>query len=330
MRGGSCVTASCANGTSVVEGLGACLSDLVVVPPAATGTATGAIPSFTGLNEPTVPSTAGGGTRLEWWQILLMALGCAFIVLLVLMCLRRRARKKRAQQTAVFARVKRIDAPLGWKERLVRFGERLLGVHPRRRADLEIVEMRDVERQDDDVEKLIGSYQYSRHSRAPSDGQYSFSDTRTKRTDRSKGSGSKRVPVPQVNININRMSAGSMYTEVTGMPRRGAEVRQQATEVPVPIIVPVGGGLRPPNKNRYSASSFSSYSTNDGPETLPTLAPTPAEEYARSVQESRSHNDLISFSSNSGPSGYQPQRGEYWLKPTHTGSSTESKNPFRR
>ena len=56
-----------------------------------------------------------------------MALGCAFIFVIVLMLYRRRARKQRAARTRRFAEAKKLDNPQGWRWRLARFGERLFG-----------------------------------------------------------------------------------------------------------------------------------------------------------------------------------------------------------
>lgn len=41
--------------------------------------------------------------KLQWWQILLMALGCAFIFVMFLWCFRRRAKKQRKARTEMFA-----------------------------------------------------------------------------------------------------------------------------------------------------------------------------------------------------------------------------------
>ena len=56
-----------------------------------------------------------------------MALGCAFIFVVILMCWRRRARKRRAAATANFAAAKRLNHTGSWRYRLARFGERLFG-----------------------------------------------------------------------------------------------------------------------------------------------------------------------------------------------------------
>ncbi|KAJ2927120.1 hypothetical protein H1R20_g10018, partial [Candolleomyces eurysporus] len=104
VKGGQCVDASCSSGTGVIPGLGVCLSDLVVVPTTTDGAPP--LPTITGLGDPT---KVEGGRKLEWWQILLMALGCAFIFVAFLWCCRRRARKQRAKKTAMFAKGKGIQ-----------------------------------------------------------------------------------------------------------------------------------------------------------------------------------------------------------------------------
>jgi hypothetical protein len=116
LKGGLCVDASCNGNTSVVTGLGVCLSDLVVVPPpqppssesSGTISVQPPLPSITGIDTPTTPntSTTNGGVvtfKLEWWQIVLMFLGCILIFLVFLICWRRRAKKKRAKKTRLFA-----------------------------------------------------------------------------------------------------------------------------------------------------------------------------------------------------------------------------------
>ena len=62
----------------------------MVVTTAAAGQAP--IPTVSGINSTTVVSRGRG---LQWWEILLMALGCAFIFLAVIWCFRRRQQKKR-------------------------------------------------------------------------------------------------------------------------------------------------------------------------------------------------------------------------------------------
>ena len=114
LRGGSCVSANCQGSSGIIPDLGVCLSELVVSPPSGT-----ASPSPSGLTEPTkIPSNL----KLTWWQILLMTLGCAFILLILLWFWRRRARKHREKKTQTFAREKNLDGVHGW---LVRLGQRL-------------------------------------------------------------------------------------------------------------------------------------------------------------------------------------------------------------
>lgn len=125
LRSGSCISANCQGSSNVIPALGVCLSELVEVPLSSGTGSPSPLPSITGLADPTVINV---NKRLEWWQILLMALGCAFICMVVLWCWRRKARKQREKRTKEFARVKNLDgSQKGWKWRLVRFGERLFG-----------------------------------------------------------------------------------------------------------------------------------------------------------------------------------------------------------
>jgi len=76
-----------------------CLSLRVLVVTKTTDSAAPRLPSVTGLDSPTVIVQK---TRLEWWQILLMVLGCVFILVAVLWCCRRRQRKKHMQKTELY------------------------------------------------------------------------------------------------------------------------------------------------------------------------------------------------------------------------------------
>lgn len=146
--------------------------------------------------------------------------GCTFIFLMVLLCWRRRARKNRAKDTARFASAKVLDRNGGnW---FVRFGGKLFGHGPRNRKialrededeseEIKLTKLRAAEEagHNEVMEKFIGAYEYStrsgasyrsrsheRHSRAFSDSTHSH------RT---------------------RLSDGSLYSQVTGLPRRTAE-----------------------------------------------------------------------------------------------------------
>ncbi|KAF9484961.1 growth factor receptor domain-containing protein [Pholiota conissans] len=137
LRSGACVSANCGSASNVIPGLGVCLSELVQTVATTPGATASPLPSITGISDPTV---VVGKRGLEWWEILLMALGCAFIFIAVLWLCRRRARKQRAKRTALFASKKKLDDPQGWRWRLMRFGERLFGhkaskKHPKSPSD---------------------------------------------------------------------------------------------------------------------------------------------------------------------------------------------------
>ncbi|KAF9460295.1 insulin-like growth factor binding protein [Collybia nuda] len=248
LRGGSCVAANCQGSSNVLAGLGTCLSELVTIPqPSGTGTPA-PLPSVTGLTTPTKGSSR---TPLEWWQILLMALGCAFIFLVIIWFCRRRARKQRAKRTEMFATTPGYNRarPSGWRWRLVRFGEKLFGHKRSRRVPVVVVpteseavklrtlraaeEARVIDHEEDLV-KLIGEYQYP--SRAPSP-----------------------QPRPQQHktytgrplSDASQLSAPSMYSQMTGMPRKAPEPRQPLRQKDL--------------TSRFSASTYGI------PENLPTL-----------------------------------------------------------
>ncbi|OAX36075.1 hypothetical protein K503DRAFT_744939 [Rhizopogon vinicolor AM-OR11-026] len=284
LRGGTCTSANCTSGSSVVPGLGACLSELVVVP-SSSGTSSGALPSITGLSTPITTTTT---QRLQWWEILLMALGCAFIFVAFLYCWRRRARKQRAKDTAAFASAKALPHKHNWRWRLARFGEKLFG-HSRREPlpeseEIALWKLRAAEeaRHHTEMEKLIGG-----SSRSPSPlpslhhykrrGSHDYSDAHSS----------------------GRLSAGSMYSQVTGMPRTGPEPRQPVKTNPL--------------TSRFSTTTFGS-SVCKKPsvshhELTPHMPPTDAEAYAASVRQSP-----------------EPDTS-YWITPTNTGGS---RNPFRK
>ncbi|KAG6909586.1 hypothetical protein DXG01_016625 [Tephrocybe rancida] len=295
---------NCQGSSSVIPGLGVCLSELVQVP-TATGTSTGAIPSVTGLTNPTVVSTH---RALAWWEILLMALGCAFIFMMFLLCWRRRARKQRAKRTAMFASVKRLDHKLTWRGRLARFGERLFGHSPKRVVlptntwesdEMKLQQMRDAEearRGSADLDQFINAYDYSKE-----ESRHSKASSLPGLDDRTPPFKTRRKPPPP-SIS-SRLSAHSIYSEVTGQPRHMPEPRQ-----------PIRKDLL---SSRLSSSTLSSFSIRArDPERAPAAAarPTVAEAYASSVRPALMASPPLN-------------PGAYWLKPTNTGGSTN--NPFR-
>ncbi|PCH38564.1 growth factor receptor domain-containing protein [Wolfiporia cocos MD-104 SS10] len=289
LRGGTCVNADCGGSSSVVSGLGLCLSDLVqtvAVTPSGTTTVS-SLPSITGISTSTTSSTTH--STLAWWQILLMALGCAFIFLVVVVTWRKRMRRKRAQATKAFALAKNLDSPPSWRMRLVRFGERLFGHTPRQRwvvqegaQDMKLEPLTSA-RFDRDMEKLGGDdYQDFRPKRSPLPTLREYAAPQSW--------GASRPSRPP---SVTSLSADSFYTQITGQPRRAPDPRQPVRSNPRDLL-----------PSRFSDTT---YATEEDV-LAPTQAPTPAQEYARSVQAQDS------------------PRSSYWLQPNHTGSS---RNPFR-
>lgn len=246
-----------------------------------------------------------------------MALGCAFIFVVILMLWRRHARKRRAKATALFATAKRLDRPLGWRGRLVRFGERLFG-HRTRTAPVPVQsaggeqyrmeKLRAAEdaRHSRDMDKLLHAYEYSRagSSRGPS-------------------------PLPSLRDYDRELAAGrqrasdaaladgeSLYSRVTGLPRAGPQPRQ-------PIRSANARDLLPSRFSDTTASqSWVSPEPSPPPVPVGTLVeterpPTPAQEYARMVTMT----------------GQQEPRGAYWVEPAQPVQPTatgNSRNPFLR
>ncbi|KAF9487988.1 hypothetical protein BDN71DRAFT_547912 [Pleurotus eryngii] len=289
LRAGRCVAANCNGSSTVLPGLGVCLSELVSVPqPSGTNTAS-PLPTITGLDTPTVINNSGR-RALEWWQILLMALGCAFIFLVIVWLFRRQARKAREKRTAAFAfvqggvppstgtswwwRLKRaivwghgaspsttqrnvlirnspphpVTAPSGgsgggWKWRLVRWGEKLFGHRRSQRVfygaqsqpqrtykisepfgmtrDVESMRLQrlraaeEARRGEDDYDMLLGQYDYPR----PGDGDgapAAMNDSVTQTMKKGNNWNRSRDSL---------MSAPSIYSQMTGMPRKGPDPR---------------------------------------------------------------------------------------------------------
>ena len=307
LRAGSCVNASCKSSTSIVPGMGVCLSELVVVPePSGTGNVP-PLPSITGINSPA--PTKSGSNRLQWWQILLMALGCAFIFMLFLVCWRRRARKQRANKTKKFAIAKKLDDSGDWKQRLVRFGERLFGHTPKNRlaghhtyaADPQgypgdtkkgDIALRDLEEQrkwrddpkrpatyhdDDDLDGILGAYQYEETIRStPS--EYSRFYHRQSHHDPSaeleREYSRLQQQKPREDV-LESLASQSIYSQVTGVKKKAPEPRLPVRDFP---------------RSRFSISTKSS----GGSQTL-----SPAQKYKDSVQHQEVQRDFTGSSGNS-------------------------------
>ncbi|KAF8481423.1 hypothetical protein JB92DRAFT_3038461 [Gautieria morchelliformis] len=287
LKSGTCVASNCTASSSIVPGLGVCLSDLVTVA-SSTSSTSAPLPSLVS------PSVAKTRESLAWWQILLMALGCAFIFIVILWLWRRHARKQRAKQTAMFAN--KLNHRAAWRRGLDKFATLFKGNHkPSRGMFVKETEyqrlqrLRDAEsaRHQHEMNKLEGSYVKSL----------------------------KRVPSPQPSIDgasrtssplPNRRSAPSLYSQLTGIPRKGPEPKQPSRELDLER-----GDLL---TSRFSSttSGTSVYRSPSGrlPEELPPM-PSDAATYAAQ------HSQPTSF----------------WLipadpiVPTDTGAS---KNPFRR
>ncbi|RDB30292.1 Proprotein convertase subtilisin/kexin type 5 [Hypsizygus marmoreus] len=244
LRGGSCIAANCKQVSSVILGLGVCLSELVSVPEASGTNTPAPLPSITGI---TTPTTAGKRQPLEWWQILLMALGCAFIFLVILWLCRRRARKQRAKKTAVFAASPGYGHARqgnGWKWRLVRFGEKLFGhkrsrravpvvgiirPHPQESESVKLGKLRAAEEargfdgvvprvnaHEEDMVKLIGEYRYPSRPTSPQYGPYHNHNHKDRLF----------VERPRSIGEASQLSAPSIYSQMTGVPRKAPEPRQ--------------------------------------------------------------------------------------------------------
>jgi cbb3-type cytochrome oxidase subunit 3 len=240
----------------VVAGLGVCLSDLVVSQPSGTTDAP-PLPSISGLNNPTVITTSS--SRLAWWQILLMALGCAFILLVIIWLFRRHQRKQRAKRAAQFAKglnpsVKKERT--GWRWKLLRFFGEKLFCHSRSRRvpiargedeDIKLSQLRMMEEarpvasfatdannnvdpsgeggREEDMVQLIESY-----NPLP-EAYYTNRHVRVHLVDQQSLSDSS-----------SQHTAPSIYSQVTGLPQNVPEPRQ-------------------PLKSRFSMSTFA---TNEG------------------------------------------------------------------
>ena len=303
LKGGECTNANCATSTNVISGLGACLSDLVVVPSKTNG-GPAPLPTITGISSPTATRRP-----LEWWQILLMALGCAFIFLVFVMCWRRRAKKQRKQITQRWAAGKRLTGG-GWRARFARVTDRLFGSgEAKGRA-------RDIENSDAGSKKLLKKRleeeQYDRHEL---DDISQFLDA----YDYSKASSRRTSTVPSELPSLNshrshsrqeknratpeRLSVGhSLYSELTGQTRQGPEPRQ-----------PVKKDLL---MSRFSTTTYNTHLTgSSSSSSIRTRSPvvaTAAESYAQRIKPALAASPPL-------------EPGIGW-----TPTGTSSNNPFRR
>ncbi|KAI9462527.1 insulin-like growth factor binding protein [Russula earlei] len=246
LRGGSCVQVNCGgSGTTVVPGLGVCLSDLVSVPQVSGTSVPIPLPSITGIDAPAVIN-AGGGRRLAWWEILLMTLGCIFIFLCVLALFRRRMRAKRAKRTAAFAAAKNIDERgVGWREKLGTLFSRGPRIPKEEKIALRVARLRNLEeeRHIAALGKLGVETDVEGRGRSdPVPSQYA---------------GSRQ-------LSVTGGDADSFYSQVTGLPPRAPVPRQPVTT----------RGVERAKSLRYSGTTVSSAKSI-----------TEAQRYVKSVEE---------------------------------------------
>jgi hypothetical protein len=237
-----------------------CLSALVQVP-SSTSTSGAALPSLTGISAPTVVINSSS-RQLAWWEIMLMALGCAFIFLVVVLCWRRRARKQRRQFTTRFAHAKALAPKTSWHERLF-FWRRTPAQGPVHLPTamamgsmsdpeaLRLMRVRNAEeaRHHQEMEKLelYGAYQ---HSHA--------------------GTVRSRSPRP------NSAAETSLFSQATGEVPRAPQPRQPVREgdlLGADLLAPA------PLNSRFSYSTYQSSEHR--------RAPSPAEAYAAHVRQDR-------------------------------------------
>jgi hypothetical protein len=239
-----------------------------------------------------------------------MALGCAFIFLVFLLCWRRRARKQRASKTKQFAIAKKLDDPGSWKQRLVRFGERLFGHGQKNRlaghytypADPQgypgdtkkgDIAMRDLEEQrrfredskrpityhDDDLDGIVGAYEYEQSIRS-SPSEYSRNYRQQPHNNPSAELNREysrlRQPRPREDL-LESLASRSIYSQVTGTTKKAPEPR-----------LPVKGFPG----SRFSTSTGSGSSNRSRPLT-------PAEEYKSNVQRREVQPNFTGTSGNS-------------------------------
>ena len=188
-----------------------------------------------------------------------MALGCAFIFLAIIWLCRRRQRKKRAKKTAAFAAsgmngaVNRTST--SWRWRLIRFGEKLFGHTRSRRVRTvpNIVHLGPMYSEQDDI-KLATKLRAAEEARATSPliptTVPAANPSRSKTLDTNDfdmvdliGSYNRPVSPPPTRYHAHhtrvtaadqrsisdassQMSAPSLYSQMTGMPRRAPDPRQ--------------------------------------------------------------------------------------------------------
>ncbi|KAF8626282.1 hypothetical protein AX15_004954 [Amanita polypyramis BW_CC] len=208
LRAGTCVPSACNGEVGVIDGLGICFSDLVRLPASTTTNGTAIpLPTISGLTQPVTKKE-----KLAWWQVLLMAFGCAFIFLVIVLLWRKGARRKRSQKTAIFVRAKGMDGKWWWqRSRLARlFGgtQQRSAVHDEDEGVGLKLRLRDME-EIGDIEKMEDR-RWSRQSTISKLSSIHDEDIRRRR-------------------DIGK-SASGIYSEIMGVGRQGPEPRQPVKE----------------------------------------------------------------------------------------------------
>jgi hypothetical protein len=245
-----------------------------------------------------------------------MALGCAFIFVVFMWLWRRHARKKRAKQTAMFAR--KLSQRAVWRKRFERvadFFRHTTAGKAASRGQVRETEYQKLQRLRDQeskrhamaMDKLEGKFAKSSVTRQPS-----------VTSDHSHGHDHVYHSLPKQ----NRTSGPSLYSEVTGIPHSSPQPKQPIHELDIDLEQ----GLL---SSRFSVTTRAT-SIHQRPEELAPLHAHYPSDAQRIVEEHRLQT------------AQQPVTS-YWLVPAdtltahtgtlvpdHTGGSSGSKNPFRK
>jgi len=190
-----------------------------------------------------------------------MALGCAFIFLLVLMLCRRRMRKRRAKHTDAWAEAKRLDHKKSWRWRLLHAGEKFFGHRASsppisldgvESEETKLTKMRKAEEARAHLDDIIGAYEYSREG-----------STRSSRSSNTPSvlpsfAGERNIKRDPRNL-ITEITRGSMYSVVTGKPRTAPEPRQPVNKN---LLLPLRG-YRDSEREREYRDSDRGYRDSD-------------------------------------------------------------------
>ncbi|KAG6811214.1 hypothetical protein H0H92_008509 [Tricholoma furcatifolium] len=210
----------------------------------------------------------------------------------------------------MFASAKRLNHKLSWRTRLVRIGERLFGHSPRQTVlpthtsgegeEMKLRKSRhseDAARTSMDLDQFINAYDYSK-----AESRFSKASSLPPLDDRTTPFKARRKAPPSMS---SRLSAHSIFSEVTGQPRHAPEPRQ-----------PIRKDLLSSRSSSTLGSSLSAWRREPERPPMPeAVSQTEAQAYASSVRPALMASPPLN-------------PGVQWVKPTHTGGS--SNNPFRQ